>query len=130
MSTKEKTMIKDEDEFYVYDAILHDGEEKPEFTLWLPDYPDNVGWFRVKLPDNREYTIYDLKEIIDEFIDSVGRDEEGVIYSDALEDINFEENQQIELKNQFYLTLRKTLDPNQARQMTDLLWDKYKIEAP
>ena len=134
MSTPETAMVKDKEGFHVYTAIMHDypqeGAETPEFTLWLPDYPDNVGWFRVKFPDGREYTVYNLEEIIDEFIDSVGRDDEGNIYNDALEDTNTEANQQIELKNQLYTTLRKNLDEKQAQQVTDLLWGKYKITEP
>ena len=133
MSNEDK-VLTEEDGFFVYNAVSRYDEDKPEpqFKLYLPnDIDDAIGWFKIKLADGRKFTVYSIKDIIDGFINYVGLDSDGAIDSDALDDEeDYENNRQIELKDRMFSTIRSVLDHDQAKLITDKLWDNFRITEP
>ena len=70
MKINEKALTETK-EYYIYDtyyALDDENPDKRDMLLKLPKTPDNCGWFKVKLRDGREFTIYDLNAIIEDYM--------------------------------------------------------------
>jgi len=109
--------LEPKDGFYEYDII--DEDEVTRLTLRLPVFPDNCGWFKVKYPDGRGYTLYGLDTTIEEYINDHPNDDE--VEAD-------EDNELIELRNDLLKTLTSKTDKATAKALFDELWGNYKID--
>jgi len=92
------------------------------FTLELPTGEDkeDSAWFNVKLNNGLQYTIYDLRKMIDYCIPG--------LEDDAIE--QWEDNKYINQKAGLVKFLAETVDQETAQTLAKRLWGEYQFKDP